>query len=225
MENNDYLKDIIPDEQERQAIYKKGEEREAEWEQRYEDAILKGKINRRQSNINALRYIATGLTVAFLGASFIGLSINAAKKNTKESEINTMINEDENTITLTRNYTVSWGDTITAISNRTGISQRDITSDNDIENANRIGEGQHLVLNYSIDSDNLKYYTETVSVEGKYISEIASEYDTTIKTIYDLNKDAIIDNGNGTYTIISDTVLVPKWITPTELKEAQAKGK
>lgn len=221
---NDYLKDIIEDEKEREAIYKKGEEREEKSEKHYEEAILSGKINRRKSNIIALRYIAIGLTATVVGSSIIGVAINKTKEGREtQDELTAMVSAEDGNIILTRNYEVIFGDTLSSLSNRTGISVKDIQIDNGISNANRINVGQRLELNYSIAPEDLKYYTETESVNGRYISEIAGEYDTTIKTLCDINKEAIINNGDGTYTIISDTILVPKFITPNDLRDAQAK--
>ena len=225
MINNDYLKDIIEDEQERQAIYKKGEEREETWEKQYANVLEKCKLNRQESNRKALGYIAVGLAAAVAGTCVIGITINALNKDKKDDEVKTMMSETDEDITLTQNYEVVFLDNLTTISNRTGISVEDIQRDNNIANANKIYVGQRLELNYSVSPEDLKYYTESISVEGKYISQIAGEYNTTIKTLCDLNKESIINNGDGTYTIISDTILVPNFITPAELREAKGKGK
>ena len=225
MINNDYLKDIIEDEQERQAIYKKGEEREEKWEKQYANVLEKCKLNRQESNRKALGYIAVGLAAAVAGTCVIGITINVLNKDKKDDEVKTMMSETDEDITLTQNYEVVFLDNLTTISNRTGISVEDIQRDNNIANANKIYVGQRLELNYSVSPEDLKYYTESISVEGKYISQIAGEYNTTIKTLCDLNKESIINNGDGTYTIISDTILVPNFITPAELREAKGKGK
>ena len=136
-----------------------------------------------------------------------------------------MIYEVDDNIILTEKYTIVYGDTLTSISRRTGIPIKDIQMDNDISNPNMINIGQRLELNHIVSKEDIGYYIESVPVEGRYISQIAGEYNTTIKTLCDINRDSIIDNKNGTYTIISDTILVPNFITPKELEEAKGRGK
>ena len=50
-------------------------------------------------------------------------------------------------------------------------------------------------------------------------------YKTNQQTIVDLNSESIIRNDDGTYTIVSNTILVPKFITQSELKELKQEQK
>ena len=224
---NDYLKGIIDDEEERKAIYEKAKEREEESERHIQEALLEGKIKRIESNKKAFGYIAVGLAAAVVGSTVFGISTLASKKykDKSQKDLNNMLYEVDDNITLTEKYTIVYGDTLTSISRRTGIPIKDIQMDNDISNPNMINIGQRLELNHIVSKEDIGYYIESVPVEGRYISQIAGEYNTTIKTLCDINRDSIIDNKNGTYTIISDTILVPNFISQNELKEAQAKGK
>lgn len=224
---NDYLKGIIEDEEERKAIYKKAKEREEESERHIQEAILEGKIKRIESNKKAKGYIAVGLAAAVVGSAVFGILNLASKKykDKSQKDLNNMIYEVDDNITLTEKYTIVYGDTLTSISRRTGIPIKDIQIDNDISNPNMINIGQRLELNHVVSKEDIRYYIESVPVEDRYISQIAGEYNTTIKTLCDINRDSIIDNRNGTYTIISDTILVPNFITPKELEEAKGRGK
>lgn len=224
---NDYLKGIIEDEEERKAIYKKAKEREEESERHIQEAILEGKIKRIESNKKAKGYIAVGLAAAVVGSAVLGILNLASKKykDKSQKDLNNMIYEVDDNITLTEKYTIVYGDTLTSISRRTGIPIKDIQMDNDISNPNMINIGQRLELNHVVSKEDIRYYIESVPVEDRYISQIAGEYNTTIKTLCDINRDSIIDNRNGTYTIISDTILVPNFITPKELEEAKGRGK
>lgn len=224
---NDYLKGIIEDEEERKAIYKKAKEREEESERHIQEAILEGKIKRIESNKKAKGYIAVGLAAAVVGSAVLGILNLASKKykDKSQKDLNNMIYEVDDNITLTEKYTIVYGDTLTSISRRTGIPIKDIQIDNDISNPNMINIGQRLELNHVVSKEDIRYYIESVPVEDRYISQIAGEYNTTIKTLCDINRDSIIDNRNGTYTIISDTILVPNFITPKELEEAKGRGK
>lgn len=224
---NDYLKGIIEDEEERKAIYKKAKEREEESERHIQEALLEGKIKRIESNKKAFGYIAVGLAAAVVGSAVFGILNLASKKykDKSQKDLNNMIYEVDDNITLTEKYTIVYGDTLTSISRRTGIPIKDIQIDNDISNPNMINIGQRLELNHVVSKEDIRYYIESVPVEDRYISQIAGEYNTTIKTLCDINRDSIIDNRNGTYTIISDTILVPNFITPKELEEAKGRGK
>ena len=89
---------------------------------------------------------------------------------------------------------------------------------------------QILHLNYSVNPDNLKYYTNIIDVNGKTISEIANEYNTSVNTLCNLNKDSIIENYNEdytkvTYTITNNNLVVPNFITPQELEEVKGNQK
>lgn len=168
--------------------------------------------------------VAIGLTTAVILAGIFSIRIKNEKESQKPdpytiSEVNT------DTVTLTRYYTVEFGDTLSAISNNTGIPQSKIEDDNGIENGNMIYLNQRLKLNYCISPEDLDYYTQSVNVNGRTIFDIASEYNTSIQTLEDLNGEAIVNNGNGTYTIISTSILVPNFITQTEYKELKANQK
>lgn len=137
----------------------------------------------------------------------------------------TTITETNTTIKMTTYYYVQPNDTLSGISSRTGIPMDDIAYDNDIKNVNVILPNERLTLNYMIEEEDLKYYTETIDVNGQSLIEIAGMYKTNQQTIVDLNSESIIRNDDGTYTIVSNTILVPKFITQSELKELKQEQK
>ena len=166
--------------------------------------------------------LAVGLTFAIIGTT--GIIINETEK-ARESVPATpsriaYVQVDQDFI-MTRYYTVQFNDTLIGISKRTGIDVDTIAYDNDVNNPNMIDIGKNLRLNYHVKPEDLEYYTEETEVSGRTVPQIAGDYYTTIDTICRLNPESIINHADGTYTIISDTVKAPKFITPTELAMAK----
>ena len=123
-----------------------------------------------------------------------------------------IVTEDDGKLQLTRKYTIQFGDTLTSLSHQSGIPISTIKDDNNIENANNIYMNQNIVLNYRIEPEDLDYYTQTVEMDGKSISQIASEYNTTINTLIEMNGEDIQNYNNG-------TIKVPNFISPEKLEE------
>jgi LysM repeat protein len=159
--------------------------------------------------------IAVGLAGVLLTCGYLALSHK--KKPTTPTNVPTITELDDN-ITLTRNYTVEFGDTLSGIATTTGIDMDDIQSDNNILNPNMIDMGQRLVLNYSVDPEDLDLYTQTILVNGQDIGEIVYDYETNIQTLIELNPGVIVSNNDGTYTITSSTITVPNFITASEYR-------
>lgn len=174
---------------------------------------------RKHDNIEKYTIRNRGLAL-LLAASMV--LVGAHSCNNKKSENITptsSIEEVDDSIVLTRYYTVQFNDTLSGISDETGININRIKRDNDITNANMIYINQTLELNYSIDPENLEYYTQSIEVAGLNIYSIAGLYNTNVDTLLNINKDAIEVSEDGTYQIISDNILVPNFITARELTE------
>lgn len=157
----------------------------------------------------------TGLAIGLAGAiavTGIGFSIGRSHMGIKPTT--TVITENDETVTLARNYTVQFGDTLTAISRQTGIPISQIQQDNDIPNPNDIKMNEKLLLNYSVNIDDLDYYTQTINMDGKSLAALAAEYNTTVNTIIEIN--------GGKIDELSNTILVPNFITPQELQESKS---
>lgn len=166
--------------------------------------------------------LAVGLTFAIIGTT--GIIIKETEK-ARESVPATpsriaYVQVDQDFI-MTRYYTVQFNDTLIGISKRTGIDVDTIAYDNDVNNPNMIDIGKNLRLNYHVKPEDLEYYTEEIEVSGRTVPQIAGDYYTTIDTICRLNPESIINHADGTYTIISDTIKAPKFITPAELTMAK----
>lgn len=227
MEDNhyyDYLKKLNITEEDKQALYHLHEQDIQRDKDKMNNIELAKEERERKLLATKIALKLTSLGIAGTIA-IAGIAIVTGRKNMGiNPNANSIVYNDENII-LTRKYTIKYMDTIDGISSKTGIPKSTIVYDNNIENPNLIDINKQLILNYSVSEEDLKYYTQTISVEGKSIYEIIGEYNTTIKTLCDINKEAIEYNGNGNYTILSNTILVPNFITQSELKEAKAKGK
>ena len=165
--------------------------------------------------------IAIGLTFAIMGGTAIGIKKIEDSRNRIPTPTKISYAQEDQPFTMVRYYTVQFEDTLIRIHEKTGIDVDTIAHDNGINNPNMIDLGKNLRLNYSIAPEDLEYYTDTTDVNGRSVPEIAGDYYTTIDTICRLNPESIINHGDGTYTIISDTVTIPKFITPAELTMAK----
>ena len=216
MENNnnllDWQQEVMPETVKRI-------QREHEKQKEVADKLARYKVVRQIQE-----GVAIGLTTAVILAGIVSIRIKN-ENDSKKSDSYTISEVNTDTVTLTKYYTVEFGDTLSAISSNTGIPQSKIEEDNSIDNGNMIYLNQVLKLNYCISPEDLDYYTQSVNVNGRNIFEIAAAYDTNIQTIEELNGEAIVNNGDGTYTILSTSVLVPNFITQAEYKELKANQK
>lgn len=140
---------------------------------------------------------------------------------TQETQVEDPIEEEyevvyeEPTVQMTEYYEVVKGDTISRISTRTGVKVYQIQEDNNRVGSDKIYIGETLVLNRTIDREDLQYYTITVPAKGMTCAELARMYRTDEETIRMLNKEAIAYINTG-YTILTDTAVVPNFITVEE---------
>lgn len=121
--------------------------------------------------------------------------------------------------TLLRNYKIVYGDTLYQIAKDSRTTVQYLQELNGIKGSTIIA-GHYLKVPYVVPREEIDYYTQTVEVAGRSLTQLAIEYETTEQTIYELNKESIEYNKIGTYIILSDSLRVPKFIT---LKEYQAK--
>lgn len=129
---------------------------------------------------------------------------------------------EDDTVTLTRKYTVEAGDSFAKLSDITSSPISTIKSINNHNgSSNMLWIGEEIELPYVINCDDLPYYTESVPSENLTIYDIADKYSTDAATIEMLNAEAI-ENINNVPIITSDTVLVPNFITPDELATEKA---
>lgn len=169
--------------------------------QELEEKLRHYKLQRIKQNAIAIGLLSA-ITIAGGAAAYSRSHVNI-KPTTP------VVTEADGRIQLTRTYTIQFGDTLSGLSNKTGIPISQIKEDNDIDNPNRIYMNQNIVLNYRVDLEDIEYYTQKVDMAGKSYSEIADEYNTTINTLIEINAEGVKD----------DTILVPKFISPSELEE------
>lgn len=119
-----------------------------------------------------------------------------------------------------RYHKVVAGDTLSGLAEQAGCSIETIQRENYITGS-LIKIGETLVIPYEFTSEDYKYATTEVQVPtGKTLREIAQEYHTDVATIIRLNEDNVIQS-HGNYYVITDTVRVPNFATPSQIKEAR----
>ena len=131
---------------------------------------------------------------------------------------------EEPVIQMTQFYEVVQGDSLSEISTRTGVKVYEIQDANNRYGTDKIYTGETLILNYNIDREDLHYYTITIPAKGLTCAELAKQYRTDEETIIRLNKEAVAYINTG-YTVLTDTAVVPNFITQQQLemmKEAAA---
>ena len=132
--------------------------------------------------------------------------------------------ENERNFLLTRLYEVKEGDTLSGISDKTSVELGELRKANDIT-SDMIYIGTKIVVPYTVDVDDLQYYTRAIDNNNISIEDLAAMYDTDIYTIKRLNKEALLQVDD-TYVIISDKVLVPVFKTKEAVRrEKEAKVK
>ena len=127
---------------------------------------------------------------------------------------------EEPTVQMTQYYEVVKGDTLSRISTRTGVKVYEIQEANNRVGSDKIYIGETLRLNYTIDREDLMFYTLTVPANGMTCAELAKMYRTDEETIRMLNKEAVAYINTG-YTVLTDTAVVPNFITVEELDMAK----
>lgn len=125
---------------------------------------------------------------------------------------------EEPTVRMIRYYEVEKGDTLSYLSTTTGVKVYEIQEMNGKVGTDKIFIGENLILPYTIDREDLHYYTITIPAKGMTCRELAKQYRTDEQTIIDLNKDAVAYINTG-YTILTDTAVVPNFITVDQLEE------
>ena len=131
------------------------------------------------------------------------------------------LNITEPRVVLTRKYTIQQGDTLSRLAQNANSSINELKQVNGYKD-DKIYYGRKMVIPYTIDTQDLEYYTEVVKVENYSLEELAKLYETDVETLYLLNKEAIVNTGNNTYFVLSDSLVVPKFITKIELIEQKA---
>jgi len=120
-------------------------------------------------------------------------------------------------ITLMRNYTVQNGDTLSGLAYESNNDIDTILSANNTT-SKILYIGDVVNVPYTINREDLKYYTQVVEVDNRSLAEIAKSYETDIATIIRLNPEAIVEV-NDSYGIMTDNLVVPNFIAPEDYKQ------
>ena len=136
---------------------------------------------------------------------------------TKEEVDQPMVELEEPRVVMTRFYTIERGDTLSRLAYNANSSVEELKRMNGYED-DKIYSGRKMTIPYTIDREDLEYYTESIKVYDLTLEEIARAYETDIDTLYQLNREAIYKLGDQ-YSILSDSLLVPRFPTKTEVQE------
>ena len=121
----------------------------------------------------------------------------------------------EQPVTITRNYKIKYGDTLSTLAENSFSSVEELKRMNHLSSSLIVADN-YLTIPYHIKREDLKYYTQSVAVQDRSLKELATTFETDVETLYTLNKEAI-QKINGTYVIMSNSILVPDFITRKEL--------
>lgn len=153
------------------------------------------------------------ITAALTGAVIVVLNTPPMKKAFTPEPIQTQSESEEKTeyITINKIYKVKNGDTLSELSEKTGIDQTTI------KNANRMDTtllfiGDELKIPYTIDIRDLDEYVKEIELKDKTVEEIAEEYNTDMITLKELNPYTITyDYENKEYKVKTKKIVVPNF--------------
>lgn len=174
---------------------------------------------------NRKLFTTVGLAIT-IGSLANDFASNQTEKE-PETETTTYIEETEkelenmgiySIITLNRVHEIEMGETLSQIAVDSGNSENDLKTLNNLPSSGFLYEGDEIVIPYEISANDLQYYTSVIDTKSKSIYDLAKEYETDTKTLYQLNEEAITKLSN-TYIILTDEIIVPNFITKKELKE------
>ena len=151
-------------------------------------------------------------TMFIIGTLALGGKISNIIDNTNKNET-TIVSElpDSNYITLNKLYVVQPKDTLSELSEKTGISQNDIKQANQFETS-LLFEGNTIKLPYRINYNELENYTEIIDNGNMTAKSLAKSYETDFRTILLLNENTIkYDNDKQDYLFTTDTVIIPSF--------------
>ena len=170
------------------------------------------------------RLIALALEVSVI-ASCGWLSPKKDHMETTQEPVNiempiSDVTKEDTRLVLTRNYLIKDGDTLSNIAYNANTSIDKLKRINGYD-SDRIYTDSRMVVPYTIEQEDLTYYTESINLEDDSLEEIATNYETDLETLYQLNQEAITKIGDQ-YIAISDTILVPKFSSKQEVQEMKA---
>ena len=125
------------------------------------------------------------------------------------------------TLVLNRVHRVVQGDILARFSIESNTTQEEIKRVNGM-NSNTVVLGTDLIIPYYVDREDLDLYTTTAAyTPNMTLEEYAKIYETDPETLMKLNPEAIEVNG-ASYTVETDSLLVPEFITHEEYKVLKA---
>ncbi len=151
---------------------------------------------------------------------------NTPEDYSSDSFENIEIVAEDEPIVLNRVHTVKSGETLSEYSKNSNTQIDYIAEINEIDGY-KIRAGEKIVIPYIIEPEDLKYYVSSKQyIEGMSLEDFASMNETDIDTLLILNEEAIEVKGKNTdnpkYTVLSETLTVPEFISKNEYKNIKA---
>ena len=131
--------------------------------------------------------------------------------------VETTVEGEEPRLVLTRYYTIERGDTLSRLAYNANSSVEELKQINEYD-SDKIYAGHKMIIPYTIDREDIDYYTETVYINDFSIEEIARAYETDVETIVQLNRGYIVYS-NGEYHATTYYILVPVFYSKVEVQE------
>lgn len=132
------------------------------------------------------------------------------------------VEEENSNITLIRNYRIKNGDTLSNLAEDSYNTVRELKWINELS-SDMIYMGDIIKMPYKIKKEDLQYYSQVIQTNEKSLYDLAKEYETDIDTLYELNKESI-QEVKGVYIILSDTIIVPKFPSRSEVDTIKTKN-
>lgn len=186
--------------------------------------VVGGQINNQPSSYDTIA--PTSSTESLEDDNYIIANVNSDNyQNENKRQIETQIEpEEENLHVLNRIYTVESGDTLATLSAISNTTINCIEQANNIDNDN-LFVGQELVIPYYVDDEEMSYYTSVKGYSSTMrLEDLAAANETDVATLIKLNEEAIV-KVNNKYAVLTDTIIVPTFITRDELETQKATTK
>lgn len=202
----------------------------------YEPEYKVEEIKNAKSNKHIVPIVATSIGTFMSAVALIAVVMNALKTNPEEKENNVenkssvLENQEIQNLPkkeepaeyiLVRDYVIQSNDTLSSLARDAGITVKELKQYNSLYD-DLIIDGKHLYIPYKVAKEDLQYYTNTYSIDGWNLYDVAKEVGTTVETLKLLNDEAI-EEINGVYVNISNILVLPNFIKKSELNNMKQK--
>lgn len=179
--------------------------------------VVGGQINNQPSSDDTIAPTSSAESLEDNKNIMAKVASNSYQNNNKSVSKMQTEPEEENLHVLNRIYTVESGDTLATLSASSNTTINCIEQANNIDNDN-LFVGQELVIPYYVEDEEMSYYTSVKAYSSSMkLEDLAAANETDVATLIKLNEEAIV-KVNNKYAVITDTIIVPTFITRDELE-------